>query len=503
MSLFNPQNSVHSISQEAEVKKSKRSSLSDGLSYVDQTTSEKVNGEGVITIVSHVAGYRKSDNLPFIVLLLIFIITSSLIAINLREGIAPDEAAHFAFAQYFSSTLSLPKDTPETVAIGWLIQHNPFLYHWITGRVVQILKILNPILGDRSLLITIRLMSTLMSAGSIVFLFATSKLLIKNKWLQLLPVFLLINTLMYVFLSGTVSYDNLANFFSFGAIYFFTCTFFVNSFTRISLLMTISIGLACLVKYSSLPLAFGLVFWWIYLALSRKEESYKLKPEKRQAFLILVAMVVILTNMVLYGYNLIVFRSVTPTCEQVVKGNLCQTSVFTNRYRELALPEKLTIRESIEEGYPDPVEYVFYSWIPNILYRIYGILAHLSYFPQHTIVLFYILFISYLILGVKVLPKEPNTIYIAFTSLFVLYGIVLLYLNYNQELIYGFKQIGMHGRYLFPVLGILYLLISKILEKGKKTKVTLLLSLFTLLLFFYSGPLSLLIHYPTFFVDWF
>ena len=267
--------------------------------------------------------------------------------------------------------------------------------------------------------------------------------------------------------------------------------------------MTISVGLACLVKHSSLPLAFGLAFWWVYLALSRKEKIYKLKFEKKQAFLILVAMIVVITNIALYGYNLLVYRSVIPICEQVIEGDLCQTSVFSIRYQELALPEKLSIRESIEEGYPDPVEYVFYSWIPNILYRIYGILAHQSYFPQHTIVLFYILYLSYLMLGVKVLPKKPSTIYVAFATLFILYGIVLLHLNYNQELIYGFKQIGMHGRYLFPVLGVFYILISKILEKGRKSTFARLLGFGTLALFLYSGPLSILIHYRTHFNNWF
>jgi len=503
MSLVNPQNSVHSESQETEVQKGKRSSLSDGLLYVDQSDSENAHRKGEKTTFFHIAGYRKFGDLPFILLLLIFIGTSSLIALNLREGIAPDEVGHFAFAKYFSTTLGLPKDTPETVAIGWQIQHNPFLYHWVTGRAIQTLRILRPSIADSTLLVVLRLMSTLMSAGSLIFLYLTSKLLIKNKWLQLMPVFLLINTLMFVFLSGAVSYDNLANLFSFAAIYFFTCIFLGKNFTTSSILMIICLGLACLVKFSALPLAFGLVSWWIYLALSRKNELRKLKFEKRQAFLILIAVVVIVINIALYGYNLITYGSVTPTCEQVVDENLCQTSVFAKRYQELALPEKLSIKESIEEGYPDPVEYVFYSWIPNILYRIYGILAQLSYFPRHTIVLFYILYLSYLVLGVRVLPKKPGTIFVAFATLFVLYGVVLLRMNYNAELIYGFKQIGMHGRYLFPVLGVFYIILSKILEKGRNIKFTWLLGFGTLVLFFYSGPLSLVIHYSTIFKDWF
>lgn len=503
MKLVKPQNSVHSGSQEKEINNRKRGSLSDGLLYVDQSNSETINRESRKTTALSSKRKRVVENLPFILVLVIFILTSSLIALNLREGIAPDEVAHFSFAKYFSTTFGLPKDTPETVAMGLEIQHNPFLYHWITGRVIQILRIVRPMAGDRTLLVVLRLMSSLMSAGSLIFLFLTSKLLIKNKWLQLMPVFLLINTLMFVFLSGAVSYDNLANLFSFAAIYFFTCTFLGKNYTKNSILMIISVGLACLVKYSALPLAFGLVSWWTYMALSRKNEILILKFEKRQGILILIALAVVVTNIALYGFNLITFRSVTPTCEQVIEKNLCQTSIFAKRYQELALPEKLSIEESIEEGYLDPVEYVFYSWIPNILYRIYGILAHVSYFPRHIIVLFYILYLSYLVIGVRVLSKKPNPIFVAFATLFFLYGIVLLRINYNSELIYGFKQIGMHGRYLFPVLGVFYILISKVLEKGRKIKFYWLLGFSTLALFLYSGPLSLIIHYSAIFKDWF
>lgn len=503
MSIVNPQNSTLSESQETEVKIGKRSSLSDGLMYVEELDSEDSNGERRKTTELSIKSKLTVENLPFILLLVIFIVTSSLIAINLREGIAPDEAAHFAFAKYFSTTLGLPKDTSETVAIGLQIQHNPFLYHWITGRAIQILRILRLTIGDRTLLVVLRLMSSFFSAGSLIFLYLTSKLLIKNKWLQLVPVFLLSNTLMFVFLSGAVSYDNLANLFSFAAIYFFTCTFIGKDFTKNTILMIISVGLACLVKYSTLPLAFGLVSWWIYLALSHKNKNLLIKIEKRQGILVLIALAVVVTNIALYGYNLIAYRSIIPTCEQVIEENLCQTSVFAKRYQELALPEKLTIRESIEEGYLDPVEYVFYSWIPNILYRIYGILAHVSYFPRHIIVLFYILFLSYFVLGVRALPKKPSKIFVVFGTLFLLYGIVLFSINYNAELVFGFKQIGMHGRHFFPILGAFYILISKILEKGRRVKFTWLLGFSTLVLFLYSGPLSLIIHYSAIFKDWF
>ena len=72
MSLVNPQNSVHSESQATEVQKGKRSSLSDGLLYVDQSDSENAHRKGVKTTFFPIAG-RKFSDLPFILLLLILL----------------------------------------------------------------------------------------------------------------------------------------------------------------------------------------------------------------------------------------------------------------------------------------------------------------------------------------------------------------------------------------------------------------------------------------------
>lgn len=442
------------------------------------------------------------SQLPFVLLLLLFVLVASGIAIFLKEGIAPDEIAHFYFSKHFSTTLSLPKDNAETIAFGWHIKHNPFLYHWITGRIIQVAYMLRPTISDRVLLVILRLFSVGLATGSLCFLHITSKRLIHKRWAQLIPPFLLANTLMFAFISSAVSYDNLAILFSFAAIYFFVKVFQGEKLVKNSLWMLLMLGLACLTKVSALPLACILGIWWLGFLIKNKVPIKK--DSLKKSVVIFIAIILVFTlNIIIYGYNLVKFRSAIPSCPDLFSQQQCETSEFSDRYKMFALDKKMSVSESIEKGYPDPVEYAFYSWTPNMLYRTYGILAHSSYFPKHNITFFYILYIVYLIYAFRIIPKNPNIVFITLLSLVLGYIFVLFLRDYNSELVYGFKQIGMHGRYMFSSIGAFYILLAKVLEKGAKSIVAKLICVTTVILFLYSGPLSIAIYYSSFFKNWF
>lgn len=445
--------------------------------------------------------FNVSQHLPFILLLLLFILIGFAIAFLLREGIAPDEIAHFYFSKHFSTTLDLPKDNAETIALGWHIKHNPFLYHWITGRIVQIAYLLRPTLGDRSLLVILRLFSVSLAAGSLWVLYLTSRRLLANRWLQLLPPFLLANTLMFSILSSAVSYDNLAILFSFAAIFYFVKVFQDENQVKNSLLMLLMLGLACLTKVSSLPLALILGVWWLVRIMKKKAPIEKTVLRK-SAWMLVVVILVLGLNVIIYGFNLVKFKSVTPDCPDLFSQKACETSIYSDRYKNFALDKKMSIRESVGKGYPDPVEYAFYSWTPNMLYRTYGILGHVSYFPKYNITLFYILYIIYIIFAFRIIPKKPNVILLALLSLIIGHILILFVRNYDSELVYGFKQIGMQGRYMFGTIGAFYILLAKVLEKASECILSKLLLVITTMLFLFSGPLRLAYYYTSIFKDW-
>jgi hypothetical protein len=168
----------------------------------------------------------------------------------------------------------------------------------------------------------------------------------------------------------------------------------------------------------------------------------------------------------------------------------------------MALDKKLTLMESIEQGYPNPVDYVINTWIPRMLDRIYGILGHKVYYPTHIIILFQVLFMWMLLLGFRYWKRLSLNLVSVLFIIFA-YAFVVLLTNYDGELVYGFKHIAMQGRYLFPVIGLIYVLFGYTLEQVSNKPIYISTLLMTLALFLAGGPLKFILHYNTIFLTWF
>jgi len=444
-----------------------------------------------------------SQQIVFFIIMMVFVAFSIYVAIHLQPNIAPDEHSHFLFSKLYSETWGIPENSAQTIVTGWMTKDTPFFYHWLNGRIINIITSLFPSIQNDQLLTVLRLINVVYATLAMVCLYLTSKELIPNPWLQLLPVFLLANTLMWVFLAGAVSYDNLANLLCFAAILFFVRAYQGIDFQKNALFWIIMILLGCLVKITLLPIAGLLVlFWTITGNLQKQITGMKSVRSGIELSLIIISIILIISNLLLYGGNLIKYGSFTPTCMEVMDSTTCSLDPMHARYENLALPEKLSIAESIRQGYPNPLEYVFYSWIPNMLYRMFGILGHLSYFPSHIIIVFYMLFVWYFMLAFKYLGKLTKLI-CGLAGIFTIYSVLLLFLNYRNELVYGFRQIAMQGRYIFPVIGIAYILIALILEAVKNKTILWLTTGFTILLFLISGPIKFLTKSQTIFLGWF
>jgi hypothetical protein len=439
----------------------------------------------------------------FIVLLSVFIAYSVFLACNLQRHIIPDENAHIAFSEHFAVTWGIPNDTPETYKYGWYIKQNPFLYYWVNGRALNALNLVIPDASTWKKLVFLRLLNVIFSTGSVVFCYLISKELIKHKWWQILPVFLLTNTLMFVFLSAGVSYDNLANFFSFVSLYFFIRVINGKDYLSNSLGLILFICLATLVKYPILPLALGMGIAWIIYTVHKRAFILPLKINSPKLIALgLFTTLAISVNLAIYGVNLLTYHSITPACTDLLNKDQCELSPYVVRHSEIALDYKMTILESIQRGYPDPLEYVIYSWTPNMLYRVYGVLAHLSYFPAHIITFYYLLLLWYILLLFRYWKQSSFAVY-SLLGIFLFYSLVLFYMNYSSELVYGFKQIAVQGRYIFPVIGAAYVLIGSLFTIIQNRTLRLTTLLITLVLFLYGGPIKFLILRNTVFNDWF
>jgi len=445
----------------------------------------------------------KNSKIVLFLIFAAFLFYSIFVAVLLQPGIIPDEPAHFIFSKHFSTTLGIPPDITETYRLGWYIEQNPFLYYWINGRIIDLLELIQPSINERQLLVSLRLVNVLYSVGTVYFCYLVSKELIQNKWWRLLPVFLLTHTLMFTFLSGGINYDNLGNLFSMAGIYFLVRVFKDRRFVSNSLGWMICILAGCLVKYTILPLALVMSLAWIIYCFINKKKIFTITLNSKLVIgLGIVFLLLLLSNLAIYGVNLVTYQSLRPNCSDILTIDQCSISPYTERHTEIALDQKLGISESIALGYPDPVTYFVDSWIPNMLYRIYGILGHLSYFPTLTVTMMRLLFLWIIFLAVRYCKFRDFTI-LSLAGIFIFYAIVLFFINYNSELVYGFKQIALQGRYIFPVIGIPYVFIGAILEKTPNKTIRIVTVAAIIALFCWSGPIKLIRYYGTIFSTWF
>ena len=246
--------------------------------------------------------------------------------------------------------------------------------YWIFGRALNVINLINPVSTDWQELVALRIVNVIFALGAVIVTYLISKEIIQNKWLQLLPVFMLTNTLMFVFLSGGVSYDNPTNFFSALGIYFFIRSLKNKKFVLNSLAWITSIAFGALIKHTVLPLAAAMFVIWLIFAIKHRKEIPWTKPDKKVLFygLLLLLLVVLGLNVYLYGVNLIRFQTLKPSCFDTFSKEICDQSVFVIRARELGLPQKLTLAEAFKQGYPDPIRFVFDIWIREMLTRFIG-----------------------------------------------------------------------------------------------------------------------------------
>jgi len=445
----------------------------------------------------------KGPGIALAIILLIFLSFSVYMALNLKPGIIPDEPAHFAFSRHFSSTWGLPPDNADTFNLGIYIEQNPFLYYWINGRIINLIDLIKPGATEWQTLVILRIINVIFATGTVLICFLLSKELIKHPWWQLIPVFLLTNTLMFVFLAAGVNYDNLANLLTMAGLLFFTQVFTREDFFINSSIWMIYISLGTLVKYTILPLALAMgIAWLIYIFIHRKEVFPVHFYGVKTLLLLLMLFTLFTGNFLIYGINLIRYEGLLPECEEILLESQCALSPLEQRYQEKAIKPKMTIRESIEKGYPNPFSYAVNTWVHNMLLRTFGMIGHQSYFPLELVRYYKILFYSAVLMGLFFLkPKSALTYSLVGISIF--YALVLLYSNYNNELLYGFIHIGFQGRYIFPVIGPIFVLFTLITKNIPVRLLRVAFLGFTLGLFFIGGPITILLKYQAILSSWF
>ena len=411
-------------------------------------------------------------------------------AITISGYVPPDEVTHLGLSQVFSKGLLLPANTSETYEYG-LVTNIPWLYYWIMGKLLWL-----NVVGLPDLLF-LRLLNVPFAFGIIYFAWRLLRLLTEDRLTQILLVVVMTNTLMFSFLSASISYDNLTNLLAIMATYYLFAFFKERAVS--SLMISFLCQLAgCLTKISFLPLALILVLLWLlrefkeirYLPATIK--AYFLNSNRRCLLLLFAILFALILNIQLYGGNYLQYGQLRPAMFEVLSPDVAlenriaardmiitffkegrlnyeqamQRTRFINHEGDRADTVYL-LRSLVDHrfnGYEalGPVAYIV-PWGERIAATAFGIMGHRS-IPNKGLTIVPVAVLMLLaLLGFVVHWRRGTQVGIAayLALLCGAYAIFLMYVhNYQVYLYYENLSIGLQGRYLFPVLGAFYVLFS-------------------------------------------
>jgi hypothetical protein len=422
-------------------------------------------------------------------LLLYFLVRCCVLAFLVPPGVPPDEVAHFGRAEVYAQSTLIPDDSPQTHHLGAFTGQPP-LYYALMGVLLR--SNATP-LDD---LVFLRLWNVILGLLTVLTAWRCARLITPDPMSRVLSLLLVSNTLMFTGLSASVSYDNLTNLLAALAI-----AQLLAFFTGRSGAHLLGFGLAvlagCLTKLAFLPLAAILVAVLLY----RERHALRNAPARCIAWLragratralaAAACAALLVANLSLYGGNLLRFGTIAPRADQVLglEGAL-RNHIFArswivgqfrsgklgfddarNRARQIDHPGnrrmalRLLAQEHGRRQRGDEVERLgplayAASWSLLMVERSVGYVGHrrvmktrLSLIPYQALLLF-----AAFVFARRVASRTDKGLYIpAFIGL--AYAAVLIwFVNYPVYLRSGVLDIGLQGRYVFPVMAPLWCL---------------------------------------------
>jgi hypothetical protein len=351
------------------------------------------------------------------------------------DSIAPDEIYHYQLSLLWQAAKGAElKDSIDTYYLG-PITHAPYLYHWIMGMLLNLnafsihpmhfLRALNVLIGIANFWMTYKFLEVLTN----------------NIYTRLLTLLTLSSTLMFVFLSGMISYDNLVFFFCSASYFFLARLMRSNNLIDILCLGCCSM-MGCLVKITFLPLVIPFVaasLWYGRLVLFKKASWRSFFAGKMGKAIVVLFAALFYLNCKLYLTNIIIYKTPGPGCNLIIGKEICdkhfpQSSVEN----ELATQTAGKVRASFDR--------YLVSYVYRAEETIIGIFGHRSIAPKRKSEHY-----PYRVALARweFFRKSGWLTFFLCTLFYAAIVIVQNYLSYTRVGVFG---VGLQGRYLFPVL---------------------------------------------------
>lgn len=389
-----------------------------------------------------------------------------------------------------------------------LVVTSPNFYANIMGKLLFLVDL---ILKNENLSLNIvELLQTSFGLLNIYYIYKISGFVFKEKLPRIFVVFILINIQMFSYLINYLTYDNLVNLASSASI-FYLLNYFKKRDIKDLILLGIFLSIGTLTKYT-----FGVLLVMIVIVLLFHERS-RLKSlikdlgsyifKSKNLILKFALFVLISLNIFFYAHNVIVNKTLIPSSSA---GRSYCSEESSKEVEKIEAPEQIAPVEETQEEEEEPIQIervpkkglfsYFKQWFLLMVERTFNIASHESILKPaiYTRVFSFLIILSLILFLAKYRFKNK---YINILTFFFFGYLIFLYLyRYN---IYVSREgdtgnLGIAGRYMFPVISsYVILFVYSFWNILKNKTIPIIILIFISLFFLYSDKFFLLEDYDS------
>ena len=465
------------------------------------------------------------------ILLVYFGLRLLFFAIVISPYVPPDENTHFELSKIFSRVSFLPQNSPETYEYG-LVTNIPWLYYWTMGRLLTLNIFSMPDL------LFLRLLNIPFAFATVYFVWRTLRLLTEDRLSQILLVVAMTNTIMFSFLSAFVSYDNFTNLLAAMAVYYLLAFFKNRSGDHLAASLLCQMA-GSLTKSAFLPLVLILnILLFIHefknvRFLPGTLPAWFRSAEWRRLGLVLGMSLGLVLNLHLYGGNYFSYGSLAPemsdvlSAGQAMQNRLAARTMIFSQFKEGRISREEAVARASQIKHPGdradtlylidnyialrnnniellgPLAYLTF-WVQQMSAGVFGIFGHIQMANRGPAIWPFAAF--GVLAGLSILlrwrPSDAEWLPACLMAISAFYGLFLMYcVNYQTYLSTGALGLALQGRYIFPVLGSIYLVSSFFLLRLFRSRYARLGLAATIAMFFIVLDFPFFLWHST--SDWF